>query len=199
MDSTLKCTNRWEYEFCVFFCCIIIVVKIFNKYDKKCSSLDWRLCKTYIVSFKVQKPTCRFVHYVCSVLDSVAFFHQTRSAYIIMTDCCSCAFVQHQQTVSASPATLLMYVNPWDVLVFCPQAEIVKRLNGICAQVLPYLSQEVRLCDLFMTLSIMTLSLISDINVLLGCFDTLKRVLVGFCLLCFILPADINVCVCFCV
>lgn len=27
--------------------------------------------------------------------------------------------------------------------VSSPQAEIVKRLNGICAQVLPYLSQEV--------------------------------------------------------
>ncbi|KAG9343240.1 hypothetical protein JZ751_014219 [Albula glossodonta] len=29
------------------------------------------------------------------------------------------------------------------LLCFHPQAEIVKRLNGICAQVLPYLSQEV--------------------------------------------------------
>lgn len=44
--------------FVSFFFCIIIVVKIFNKHDKKCSSLDWRLCKTCIVSFKVQKPTC---------------------------------------------------------------------------------------------------------------------------------------------
>ncbi len=30
------------------------------------------------------------------------------------------------------------------VCVFSLQAEIVKRLNGICAQVLPYLSQEVQ-------------------------------------------------------
>lgn len=34
-------------------------------------------------------------------------------------------------------------LRPPDCGLFSPQAEIVKRLNGICTQVLPYLSQEV--------------------------------------------------------
>lgn len=36
-----------------------------------------------------------------------------------------------------------MLLRPSDCGLFSPQAEIVKRLNGICTQVLPYLSQEV--------------------------------------------------------
>lgn len=33
------------------------------------------------------------------------------------------------------------------VCLFLPQTEIAKRLNTICAQVIPFLSQEVNMCD----------------------------------------------------
>lgn len=159
-DSTLKCTNRWESEYCYnqHKCCIKCGGKLMHYYICKNESNKYgrRMCKHLDLFVQnLQFPlNYRLTYglYICSVLDSVvSFIKHGRSAYIIMTDCCSCVFGQHQQLVSTSPATLLMDVNPWDVLVFCPQAEIVKRLNGICAQVLPYLSQEVRLCDLFMT------------------------------------------------
>lgn len=50
----------------------------------------------------------------------------------------------HKQVNSSS--SLFFLSREFSTLMVCLslQAEIVKRLNGICAQVLPYLSQEVR-------------------------------------------------------
>lgn len=63
---------------------------------------------------------------------------------------CSCVCATSANCKSISRCLITRAKPMRDVCVFCPQAEIVKRLNGICAQVLPYLSQEVSLCELFM-------------------------------------------------
>jgi len=43
---------------------------------------------------------------------------------------------------------MLLTINLVSVRLFLQQTEIAKRLNTICAQVIPFLSQEVRMCDL---------------------------------------------------
>lgn len=128
-------------------------------------------------------------------------FHQTWSVSIHYHDwlCCSCVFVQHQQPVSASPATLLMNVNPWDVLVLSAGGDCEEIEWNLCSGVALPVSRGQTVWFIYDTLSIMTLNLISDINVPLVCVMVAFMDRRGFCMLFFTwreMHADISVCEC---
>lgn len=110
-------------------------------------------------------------------------FHQTWSVSIHYHDwlCCSCVFVQHQQPVSASPATLLMNVNPWDVLVLSAGGDCEEIEWNLCSGVALPVSRGQTVWFIYDTLSIMTLNLISDINVPLVCVMVAFMDRRGFC------------------